>query len=98
MSITKEEVLRVAGLVELGVPEDQVERLVRDIGSIVDYVSQLEELPTDEDAPRFQPGPAQVSLRQDVVAPVPLALTPAQMAPAFRDGLYLVPRLEGMDE
>lgn len=98
MSITKENVLRVAALVELGVPDDQVDGLVRDIDNIVDYVSRLNELPAEEDAPRFHPGPAKVTLRQDVVAPVPLALTPEQMAPAFIDGLFVVPRLEGMDE
>ena len=98
MSIDRDAVLRVAKLVELGVPEEDVERLVRDVGNIVDYVSQLEHLPAEEEAPPFLPGPAQVALRDDVVAPVPLARPPAEMAPEFIDGLFVVPRLEAMEE
>ena len=98
MSIDRDAVLRVAKLVELGVPEEDVEQLVRDVGNIVDYVSQLENLPTEDEGPPFLPGPAQVVLRDDVVAPVPLARPPAEMAPEFIDGLFVVPRLEAMEE
>lgn len=98
MSISREEVLRVAHLVELGVPEDRVDQLVRDIGSIVDYVSQLNELQTDADGPAFVPGPQQVTLRSDEVVRYPLVLSPAEMAPEFIDGFFVVPRLEAMDD
>ena len=98
MSIDRDAVLRVANLVELGVPEEDVEQLVQDIGNIVDYVSQLGDLPTEDDAPPFLPGPVQVALRDDVVAPVPLARPPAEMAPEFIDGFFVVPRLEAMEE
>ena len=98
MSIDREAVLRVAQLVELGVSEEEVEQLVRDIGNIVDYVSQLSDLPGGDEAPPFLPGPAQVELRDDVVAPIPLARSPAEMAPEFIDGFFVVPRLEAMGE
>ena len=98
MSIDREAVLRVAQLAELGVPEAEVEQLVRDIGNIVDYVSQLADLPAGDEAPPFLPGPAQVVLRDDVVTPVPLARTPSEMAPEFIDGFFVVPRLEAMGE
>ena len=32
-------------------------------------------------------------LHVDEVRPVPLARSPSQLAPAFRDGFFLVPRL-----
>ncbi len=98
MSIDRNEVLRVANLVELGVSDEEVERLVQDIGNIVDYVSQLAELPAGDEGPPFLPGPAQVELRDDVVAPIPLARSPAEMAPEFIDGFFVVPRLEAMGE
>jgi aspartyl/glutamyl-tRNA(Asn/Gln) amidotransferase C subunit len=98
MSIDRDAVLRVANLVELGVPDAEVEQLVQDIGNIVDYVSQLGDLPTEDDTPPFLPGPVQVALRDDVVAPVPLARPPAEMAPDFIDGFFVVPRLEAMEE
>lgn len=98
MSIDRDAVLRVAKLAQLGVPEEDVEQLVRDIGNIVDYVSQLSDVPAGDDAPPFLPGPAQVVLRDDVVAPVPLARPPADMAPEFIDGFFVVPRLQAMEE
>jgi aspartyl-tRNA(Asn)/glutamyl-tRNA(Gln) amidotransferase subunit C len=98
MSIDRNEILRVANLVELGVSDEEVERLVQDIGNIVDYVSQLAELPAGDEGPPFLPGPAQVELRDDVVAPIPLARSPAEMAPEFIDGFFVVPRLEAMGE
>ncbi|TDJ53186.1 MAG: hypothetical protein E2O47_08305 [Gemmatimonadetes bacterium] len=98
MSIDRDAVLRVVQLAELGVPEEDVEQLVQDIGNIVDYVSQLSDVPAGDDAPPFLPEPAQVVLRDDVVAPVPLARPPADMAPEFIDGFFVVPRLQAMEE
>ncbi len=98
MSISREEVLRVAHLVELGVPEDRLDQLVRDISSIVDYVSHLNELQTDADGTAFVPGPQQIELRPDEVVRYPLTRSPAEMAPEFIDGFFVVPRLEAMDD
>ena len=98
MSIDRDEVLRVANLVELGVSDEEVVQLAQDIGNIVDYVSQLNQLPAGDEAPPFLPGPAQVELREDVVAPIPLARPPSAMAPEFIDGFFVVPRLEAMGE
>jgi len=98
MSIDRDAVLRVANLVELGVSDEEVDQLVQDIGNIVDYVSQLADLPAGDEAPPFLPGPAQVELRDDVVAPIPLARPPSEMAPEFIDGFFVVPRLEALGE
>jgi aspartyl-tRNA(Asn)/glutamyl-tRNA(Gln) amidotransferase subunit C len=98
MSIDRDEVLRVAHLAELGVPEERLDQLVRDVDSIVEYVSKLSELDTDEARATFVPGPQQVALRPDTVVRYPLARSPAEMAPEFMDGFFIVPRLEAMDE
>ena len=98
MSISREEVLRVAELAELGVPENRADQLVRDISSIVDYVSHLSELDTGDVQRAFQPGPPATPLRNDAVVPYPLTRTPAEMAPEFIDGFFVVPRLEAMDD
>ncbi len=98
MSIGKEQVLHVARLAELAVADADVPKLVEQLNRIVDFVAQLEEVPAGESAPPFVAGPAQVALREDVPGAVPLARPPAQMAPEFRDGLYLVPRLGAMEE
>ena len=42
-------------------------------------------------------GPAKAPLRADEVRPVPLAYPPSAFAPDFREGFFVVPRLEAME-
>jgi aspartyl-tRNA(Asn)/glutamyl-tRNA(Gln) amidotransferase subunit C len=98
MSIGRKEVLHVARLAELAVADADVPTLVEQLNRIVEFVAQLNEVPAGEQAPPFVAGPSQVALREDVIAPVPLGRTPEQIAPEFRDGLFLVPRLGAMEE
>ena len=98
MSIGRDEVLHVARLAELAVQEDELDRLVEQMNRIVDYVAQLDQVPADGTAEPFLPGPAPVALREDVPGPVPLARPPAEMAPEFADGFFLVPRHGAMED
>jgi aspartyl-tRNA(Asn)/glutamyl-tRNA(Gln) amidotransferase subunit C len=98
MSIGKDEVIHVAKLAELAVTESELPKLVDQLSRIVDFVAELNAVPPDESAPAFQAGPAMSPLREDVVAPVPLARGPAEIAPAFVDGFFVVPRLGAMEE
>ena len=97
MTIGRDEVLHVAGLAELDVPAKDVDALVAQIGRIVDYVAQLNDVPASESAEPFQAGPAEVTLREDAPGSVPLAHDIESFAPEFRDGLFLVPRLGSME-
>ncbi|HQR16988.1 MAG TPA: aspartyl/glutamyl-tRNA amidotransferase subunit C [Gemmatimonadales bacterium] len=97
MKIGREEVLHVARLAELDVPAADVEGLVAQIGRIVEYVAQLDQVPAGEQAEPFQGGPERVALREDVPGSVPLVRGPESFAPEFRDGLFLVPRLGSME-
>jgi aspartyl-tRNA(Asn)/glutamyl-tRNA(Gln) amidotransferase subunit C len=98
VSIGRDEVLHVARLAELAVRDEEVERLVQQMNRIVDYVARLDEVPTDEQAAPFVPGPVQVPLRADTPGPVPLARPPAAFAPEFADGFFLVPRHGAMED
>ena len=97
MSIGKDEVIHVARLAELAVSESELPKLVDQLSRIVDFVAELNEVPADEAAPPFQAGPARTPLREDMVAPVPLVRGPGQIAPAFVDGFFVVPRLGAME-
>ena len=98
MTIQREEMLRVAALAQLGVAPADEERLARDLARIVEYVSLLDQLPAEDGARPFLPGPVQVRLREDVVAPIPMGRSPETMAPEFLGGFYLVPKLGAMED
>jgi len=86
MSISREEVLHIARLAELDVVEEALPTLVEQMSRILDYVAQLNRLPTGETA------------RPYVAGPDAIAFGPKQLAPAFRDGFFVVPRLEAFDD
>ena len=98
MSIGLNEVLHVARLAELAVREDELSRLVDQMNRIVDYVAALDEVPADPTAEPFIAGPWSVALREDVEAPVPLIRPPADLAPEFAEGFFLVPRHGAMED
>lgn len=98
MSIGREEVKHVARLAELAVRENELDRLVEQLNRIVDYVAQLEQVPGDATSDSFLPGPHSVVLRADTPGSVPLRHPPADFAPEFREGFFLVPRHGAMEE
>jgi aspartyl-tRNA(Asn)/glutamyl-tRNA(Gln) amidotransferase subunit C len=98
MSIGRDEVLHVAKLAELAVREDDLDRLVAQLNRIVDYVAQLDQVPGDRMADPFVPGPQAVSLREDIPGAAALARPPAELAPEFVEGFFLVPRHGAMED
>ncbi len=77
--------------------DEQLTELVEQMRRIVDYVATLGEVPAGEEAEPYQGGPQSVGLRTDEPGPVPLARPPKELAPAFRDGFFVVPRLGAME-
>jgi len=96
--ITTRDVLHVATLAELEVPAAEVEKLAAQLDRIVEYVAQLEQLGLSASAPAFLPGPDATPLRPDEVRPVPLARPPEELAPEFREGFFVVPKLAGLED
>lgn len=93
MSVARDDVLRIAQLAEVGVDEDALDQLAEQLSHILDYVAQLEGIPVAEGARPFVAGPEELQLRRDEVRPWPLAVGPAGLAAAFREGFFTVPRL-----
>ena len=93
MSVTGDEVLRIARLAELDVEDESVPELADQMSRILDYVAQLSAVPANGTVKVFVPGPDAIRFRADEVNPTPLAIPPADFAPAFKEGFFVVPRL-----
>jgi len=95
MSVSRDDVLRIAQLAELDVDEDALPDIAEQMSRILDYVAQLSALPspTNGTVKTFVPGPDAIRFRADEVAPSPLAFGPERFAPAFKEGFFVVPKL-----
>ncbi len=93
MSVTHDEVLKIARLAELEVSPETLSVLAEQMSRILEYVAQINSVPASEGVKPFVPGPDAVRFRADEVKPAPLAFGPAKLAPAFKDGFFLVPKL-----
>ena len=93
MSVSREEVLRIAQLAELDVDDETLPELSEQMSRIIDYVAQLSGVPANGGVKAFVPGPDAIRFRADEVNPAPLAFGPADFAPAFKEGFFVVPKL-----
>lgn len=97
MKIDENEARHVATLAELAVDDAELPRLARQLEEIVNFVAQLDEAPATTDGPVLI-GPSQLTLREDIVDPIPLDAPPDAFAPAWQHGFFVVPRLGGVGE
>lgn len=93
MSVTHDDVHKIAQLAELDVSEEALPMLAEQMSRILDYIAQLNSVPASEVVKPFVPGPDAARFRPDEVKPAPLAFPPGELAPAFQDGFFLVPKL-----
>jgi aspartyl-tRNA(Asn)/glutamyl-tRNA(Gln) amidotransferase subunit C len=92
VSISLDEVRHIAALARLGLDDAEAASIAAELSSILDHMEVLSRATTGgaasgADQERSMP------LRRDAGPPIPLVLTPNDMAPDFRDGFFLVPRL-----
>ncbi|MGH7547257.1 MAG: Asp-tRNA(Asn)/Glu-tRNA(Gln) amidotransferase subunit GatC [Gemmatimonadales bacterium] len=98
MSVTHEDVLKIAQLAELDVDEEALPLLAQQMSRILEYVAQINALPASEGMKPYVPGPDALRFRADEMKPWPLAFGPDKLAPAFKDGFFLVPKLGPFEE
>ncbi|MDA1081419.1 MAG: aspartyl/glutamyl-tRNA amidotransferase subunit C [Gemmatimonadetes bacterium] len=94
MSVSREDVLRIAALARIGVTKDRLDALAAELNGILHHVDVLSKLP----GPSGDGERVGMSLAPDEPPPVALARTKEEFAPQMRDGFFLVPRLETHDD
>jgi|TARA_R110000868_G_scaffold291517_3_gene551969 aspartyl-tRNA(Asn)/glutamyl-tRNA(Gln) amidotransferase subunit C len=93
VTISREDIEKVAVLARIRVDDEQVSALEKDLGNILDLVDQLGAADTDSVEPMAHPLNAVQRLRADEVTETNQREAFQAIAPATENGLYLVPRV-----
>lgn len=93
MSLTPEEVLKIANLARLQIKPDEVEQYAEDLSSIIKLVEQMNAVNTKDIQPMAHPLDATQRLREDKVTEENQRDKFQTIAPTSEKGLYLVPKV-----
>jgi len=93
MSISQAEIVKVAHLARLAIPEERLDGYTHTISDILDLVAQMNAVNTDNVLPLSNPLDAVQLLREDVVTETDQRELYQSVAPRVEDGLYLVPKV-----
>ena len=93
MKLTKDDVRYVADLARLTFTDDEVEQYVEQLGAILNYEDQLNELNTDGVAPTAHVLPVKNVLREDEVKPSLSREKALMNAPSQDQGCFSVPKV-----
>lgn len=80
-------------LARLHLEDDQFDEVVAKLSDIVDFVDQLQQVPTDEVVPMAHPLNQAQRLRPDLVTETDERDAIQKNAPAVSDGFYIVPKV-----
>lgn len=93
MSLTHDDVKKIAHLARLAVPDSQIDDYAQRLSGILDMVAKLQDAPTAGVTPMAHPLDATQRLRPDAVTETSQRDAYQQIAPDVEDGLYLVPKV-----
>lgn len=90
MSVDLDQVRHIAALARLGIPEDRLAVLARELSGILDHMAVLQRV----DTPAVREAVAHPTpLREDHGPAIALLRPLDAFAPEMRDGFFIVPRL-----
>lgn len=93
MSVSHDDVRRIAALARLGVDESRLSTIAAQLNTILGHMDVLREVDTLGVPPVTGVGVTAQPLREDGGPPYPLDRPLARFAPAMREGFIIVPRL-----
>ncbi|MGR9086870.1 MAG: Asp-tRNA(Asn)/Glu-tRNA(Gln) amidotransferase subunit GatC [Gammaproteobacteria bacterium] len=93
MSLTTDEVRNIAHLARLGIGEHDIAAYAQDLSSILDLMTSMNDLKTDDVAPMAHPLDQSQRLRPDAVTEDNEREKFQAIAPQVEAGLYLVPKV-----
>ena len=92
MTLTLDDVRRLAHLARIELTADDASDARRKLESIFDLVNELQSIDTDGVEPMAHAQDVTLPLREDIVTEADRHAEHQRIAPATKDGLYLVPK------
>ena len=93
MSLSREDVVKIAHLARLSIDEADVHRYARELSNILELVEQMNRLDTTNTEPMAHPLDTMQRLRTDAVSEQDQRELFQAAAPQVEAGLYLVPQV-----
>lgn len=93
MSVTRDDVKHVAALARLGMTDERADQLTEELNTILGHMEVLSRIDAKGLEPVVGIGADSAPLRRDAGPPIELSRRVDEIAPAARDGFFLVPRL-----
>jgi aspartyl-tRNA(Asn)/glutamyl-tRNA(Gln) amidotransferase subunit C len=93
VAVSEDDVRHVAALARLGVPAERIPALARELSGILGHMTALGRVKGFDHQPVSGVGSGGMPLRADGGDSYPLERSREDLAPAMRDGFFLVPRL-----
>lgn len=97
MSVSAEEVRRIAALAHLRLSEPEVQSMSEQLSSILEHMDELRRVDVAGIPPVGGVVQWSAPLRDDVNGADPLHRPPHELAPEWTDGFFRVPRLAALD-
>jgi len=95
MSLTKDEVLKVAHLARLEFKEVEIEKFRGDLNNILSFIEKLQEVDTSGVEPMYQVNNLENVLRPDLVIKSLEKDLALKNAPQKDEGMFIVPKVVG---
>lgn len=92
MSVTKEDVRKVARLSRIAVPDEKLDQLADELTGIMGWIEQLNEVDVTGVEPMTSVVAAKLPLRDDIVTDGNISDQILANAPRAEDGFFVVPR------
>lgn len=92
MSVTKDDVRKVARLSRIAVPEDRLEALAGELNGILGWIDQLNEVDIEGVEPMTSVVETSLPMREDIVTDGNIQDQVLANAPRSEDGFFVVPK------
>lgn len=93
MSLTRDNVLKIAHLARLTIDEATIPKFVSELTNILDLVAQMDKVDTGDAIPMAHPVAASQRLRPDEITETNQRELFQSIAPLVQTGFYLVPKV-----